>query len=156
VSGFPSPAELELLVRLTRHTDYALRCLTLLALHPEDAVTVPEIARRMHCSEDHMFKVVHRLAAEGFVVTQRGRSGGVRLARDPERIGVGAVVRRLEESFALVECFTPETNECPIAPACALAKTLDKALRAFLAVLDEVTLADIAKRRIVLERLLSA
>jgi Rrf2 family nitric oxide-sensitive transcriptional repressor len=66
------------------------------------------------------------------------------------------VVRRLEESFALVECFTPETNECPIAPACALAKTLHTALRAFLAVLDDVTLADIARRRIVLERLLTA
>ncbi len=143
-------------MRLTRHTDFALQCLTLLALHPNDALTVTEIARRMRISEDHLFKVVHRLAAEGFVITQRGRSGGVRLARDPVRIGIGAVVRQLEESFALVECFTPETNQCPIAPACALAKTLDKALRAFLAVLDDVTLADIVKRRIVLERLLSA
>jgi Rrf2 family nitric oxide-sensitive transcriptional repressor len=143
-------------VRLTRHTDYALRCLILLALHPGEPRTVTDIARRMRISEDHLFKVVHRLAAEGFVTTQRGRTGGVRLARAPERIVVGAVVRRLEESFALVECFTPETNECPIAPACALAKTLHTALRAFLAVLDEVTLADIARRRIVLERLLTA
>jgi Rrf2 family nitric oxide-sensitive transcriptional repressor len=143
-------------VRLTRHTDYALRCLILLALHPGEPRTVTDIARRMRISEDHLFKVVHRLAAEGFVTTQRGRTGGVRLARAPERIVVGAVVRRLEESFALVECFTPETNECPIAPACALAKTLHTALRAFLAVLDDVTLADIARRRIVLERLLTA
>jgi Rrf2 family nitric oxide-sensitive transcriptional repressor len=143
-------------VRLTRYTDNALRCLTLLALHPDEAVTVPEIARRMRISEDHLFKVVTRLAAEGFVITQRGRSGGVRLAKAPEKIGIGAVVRRTEESFALVECFTPETNQCPIAPACVLAQTLDKALRAFLAVLDEVTLADIAKRRIVLERLLAS
>ncbi len=143
-------------MRLTRHTDYALRCLILLALHPGEPRTVTDIARRMRISEDHLFKVVHRLAAEGFVTTQRGRTGGVRLARAPERIVVGAVVRRLEESFALVECFTPETNECPIAPACALAKTLHTALRAFLAVLDDVTLADIARRRIVLERLLTA
>ena len=143
-------------MRLTRHTDYALRCLTLLALHPGEPQTVSGIARRMRISEDHLFKVVHRLAAAGFVTTQRGRTGGVRLARAPERIVVGAVVRRLEESFAMVECFTPETNQCPIAPSCALAKALHRALRAFLAVLDDVTLADIARRRVVLERLLTA
>jgi Rrf2 family transcriptional regulator, nitric oxide-sensitive transcriptional repressor len=143
-------------VRLTRYTDNALRCLMLLALDPDEAVTVADVARRMHMSEDHLFKVVHRLAAEGYVETQRGRSGGVRLARPASRIRIGDVVRATEESFALVECFTPETNQCPIAPACSLAKTLDRALRAFLRVLDDVTLEDLVRRPRSLERLLSA
>ena len=55
--------------------------------------------------------------------------GGRAVGARPERIDIGAVVRDIEESFALVECFTPETNQCPIAPACVLAKTLDRALR---------------------------
>lgn len=143
-------------MRLTRHTDNALRCLTILALHPDEPVTAAEIARRMHMSPDHLFKVVARLAELGYVKTQRGRSGGVRLAKPPERILVGRVVRDTEESFALVECFTPDTNECPIASACVLARALDRALAAFLAVLDEVTIAELVRQPRRLEQLLKA
>lgn len=141
-------------MRLTRHTDNALRCLILLALEPERAVAVPEIARRMHMSQDHLFKVVGTLGELGYVRTTRGRFGGVQLAKPAENISVGKVVRSTEESFALVECFNPEENDCPIAPACALATTLDRALKAFLAVLDDVTLADLVAQPRRLERLL--
>jgi len=141
-------------VRLTRHTDNALRCLTLLAMRPEVPVTVGEVARRMRMSEDHLFKVIGRLVQLGYVKTQRGRSGGVRLAKPPREIRIGRVVRETEESFALVECFTPETNQCPIAPACVLATTLDRALKAFLGVLDELTLADLVRQPRRLERLM--
>lgn len=143
-------------MRLTRHTDNALRCLTLLALHPGQPMTVSEVARRMRMSEDHLFKVIGRLAQLGYVDTKRGRTGGVRLARPAQEIVVGRVVRETEESFALVECFTPETNACPIAPACVLATALDRALKAFLAVLDEVTLAELVRQPRRLERLLPA
>ena len=141
-------------MRLTRYTDNALRCLTFLALRVEEPATVGEIAVRMQISEAHLFKVIARLAGAGYVKTQRGRSGGVRLARKPEMISVGAVVRVTEESFALVECFTPETNQCPIAPACKLARALDRALAAFLGVLDDLTLADLVRSPRKLEALL--
>ena len=142
-------------MRLTRHTDNALRCLTVLALHPDQAVTAAEIAR-MRMSPDHLFKVVARLAELGYVKTQRGRTGGVRLARPANRIVVGRVVRDTEESFALVECFAPDTNECPIAPACTLARAQDRALKAFFATLDEVTLADLTAQPRRLEQLMRA
>lgn len=132
-------------MRLTRHTDNALRCLTYLAIHTNRAVTSAEIARRMGMSEGHLAKVVGRLASLGYVDTLRGRSGGVRLARKAADIRVGDVVRETEDNLCLVECFNPENNQCPIAPACALAGALDRALRAFLEVLDEVTLADLAR-----------
>ena len=96
-------------------------------------------------SEDHLAKVVGRLASLGYVETHRGRSGGVRLARHAADIRIGDVVRETEDNLCLVECFDPETNQCPIAPACVLAGALDRALHAFLAVLDEVTLADLAR-----------
>jgi len=133
-------------MRLTRFTDNALRCLTFLALREGESVTVTEIAARMRMSEDHLFKVISGLAEAGYVETQRGRGGGVRLKRASEDISVGKVVRTTEESFALVECFDRATNTCPIAPACVLASTLDRALNAFLEVLDGVTLADLVRR----------
>ncbi|MDQ8164394.1 MAG: Rrf2 family transcriptional regulator [Gemmatimonadota bacterium] len=133
-------------MRLTRFTDNALRCLTFLALREGESVTVTEIAARMRMSEDHLFKVISGLAEAGYVETQRGRGGGVRLNRAPETIVIGQVVRATEESFALVECFDPVSNTCPIAPACVLAGALDRALNAFLEVLDQLTLADLVRQ----------
>lgn len=141
-------------MRLTRHTDNALRCLTVLALQPDRPHVVAEIARQMAMSSDHLFKVVGRLAALGYVETTRGRAGGVRLARPASEIRIGAVVRATEENFVLVECFDPETNQCPIAPVCVLAPALDRALEAFFAVLDELTLSDLVQTPKKLGRLL--
>jgi Rrf2 family nitric oxide-sensitive transcriptional repressor len=141
-------------MHLTRYTDNALRCLTVLALEPEQLMTVPAIARRMRMSEDHLAKVVGALARLGYVETVQGRGGGVRLARPATQIRVGGLVREIEENFTLVECFNPEQNQCPIAPACVLAGTLHRALDAFLAVLDEVCLADLVRHPRGLERLL--
>ena len=107
-------------------------------------------------SEDHLAKVVGRLAALGYVDTQRGRAGGVRLARPAADIRIGDVVRETEDNLCLVECFNPETNRCPIAPACGLAGALDLALRAFMAVLDAVTLADLVREPRRLETLMPA
>jgi len=134
-------------MRLTRFTDNALRCLTFLALEPGHTATAHAIAARMGMSEDHLFKVIARLSDLGYVETHRGRSGGVRLLRRPDDIRIGDVVRETEDNMALVECFTPETNRCPIAPACVLAPALDRALRAFLGVLDGLSLADLVRPR---------
>lgn len=142
-------------MRLTRFTDNALRCLLLLGLEPERCITVNEIAERMNMSYEHLVKIVHRLAEFGYVDTVRGRHGGVRLARPAVEISIGALVRQTEENLALVECFDPEHNSCPISSACRLAGTLDDALKAFLAVLDQKTLADILEPRAQLVSLLA-
>ncbi|MBX3132459.1 MAG: Rrf2 family transcriptional regulator [Gemmatimonadaceae bacterium] len=144
-------------MRLTRHSDNALRALIYLGIHSADGpARITDIARRMGMSEDHLAKVVARLAQLGYVETLRGRDGGVRLAKAAEQIVVGAVVRATEDNLNLVECFDPETNQCPIAPACALAPALDEALTAFLQVLDRYTLADLIAKPRSLTRLLAS
>lgn len=144
-------------MRLTRHTDNALRALIYLGINTDDApARITDIARRMGMSEDHLAKVIARLAQLGYVETIRGREGGVRLAKEPCHIVVGDVVRATEDNMNLVECFDPDTNQCPIAPACALAPALDAALTAFLGVLDQYTLADLVAKPKSLNRLLIA
>lgn len=129
-------------MRLTLHTDYALRLLMLLALEPEEIHTVEEAARRYGISRNHLNKVVQTLSQAGFVESMRGRGGGIRLARDPERINLGDVVRATEDGFDLVQCFDRERNECIVAPVCGMRGPLEEALAAFLNVLDRYTLAD--------------
>ena len=133
-------------MRLTFHTDYALRLLMLLALEPQRLHTIEDVARRYGVSRNHMMKVAQTLTQAGFVETVRGRGGGLRLAHSAAAINVGAVVRATEEGFALVECFDGARNLCVVTPECGLRGLLHEALRAFLAVLDGKSLADLTGR----------
>lgn len=130
-------------MRLTKATDYALRVLLYAATHPERRVSTEEIARAFDVSKDHLGKVVNQLAHLGWIDARRGRGGGLMLARDPELIGLGEITRAIEPDFDLFECFDRRRNTCPIAPACGLIKPFAEARRAFMAVLDGYTLADI-------------
>lgn len=130
-------------MRLTLHTDYALRLLMLLAAEPDGLHRIADVARRYAISQNHLMKIVQTLAEAGFVHSVRGRSGGLRLGRPAARINLGAVVRATEDNFALVECFDGERGGCVVSPACGLRGPLEEALRAFFAMLDRYTLADL-------------
>ncbi len=130
-------------MQLTQFSDYALRTLIYLALQRDRLSTIEEIARAYKISESHLTKVVHRLGKLGVAETQRGRRGGLRLGRRPEEINIGWLFRQTEENLALVECFDAAHNTCPIAPVCGLSIALNEALKAFMAVLDRYTLADV-------------
>jgi Rrf2 family transcriptional regulator, nitric oxide-sensitive transcriptional repressor len=113
-----------------------------LAAFPDRLATIEQVAGAYGISQNHIMKVVQRLARHGFVETLRGRAGGVRLAKPPEKITVGAVLRATEEDFYLVECFRPE-GSCSITPVCRLKGALNDALEAYLDVLDEWTVAEL-------------
>ena len=95
-----------------------------------------------------------RLGRLGYLTTVRGRSGGIALARNPEDINLGDVVRQIEEDFGLVECMRLEGGTCVISPACRMRGVVRKAVDAFLSVFDDYSLADIAEDREVLAVLL--
>lgn len=130
-------------MHLTLHTDYALRLLMLLALEPDALHTIEDAARRYGVSRNHLMKVAQTLVRAGVIQGLRGRGGGLRLARAPAAINLGAVVRATEDGFALVECFDCARNVCVVTAACGLKGPLAEALAAFLAVLDRYTLADL-------------
>jgi Rrf2 family nitric oxide-sensitive transcriptional repressor len=130
-------------MRLTLFTDYSLRVLLVLATRTESLVTIADLSKAFDISNAHLMKVTHMLGKSGWVETLRGRNGGMRLSVHPAKINVGAVVRRLETDFALVECFS-ENNRCVLTGGCELAALLAKAMQAFLAELDRYSLADVA------------
>jgi Rrf2 family nitric oxide-sensitive transcriptional repressor len=130
-------------MRLTKFSDYALRALLYAAsVNGGRLVTIEETATLYGISRGHLKKVVLQLVREGFLAGTRGRAGGFGLAKPPEQITVGAVLRVTEPEFGLFECFMPE-NQCCLTLSCKLPKSGAAAVEAFLAVFDKVTLADI-------------
>ena len=134
-------------MRLTLHTDYALRVLLYVALRPETRVSIREVAQANRVSETHMVKVVHKLGRAGLIRTVRGRGGGIELGQSAEDIRIGAVVRLTEEERQLVSCMRPKTEaeDCVLSGFCQFYFVLGTALDAFMEVLDRWTLADILK-----------
>lgn len=142
-------------MRLTAFTDYSLRVLIYLAVRPERRATIAEIAAAFGISEGHLMKVVHFLGRNGFLDNVRGKGGGLALARAPEQINIGSVVRLTEADALPAECFDRDNNTCVITPACQLRKVLADAVRAFFAVLEAHTLADLVVQRRSLSKILS-
>jgi Rrf2 family nitric oxide-sensitive transcriptional repressor len=143
-------------MQLTYYTDYSLRVLMYLAIKPERMANISEIAEGYGISRNHLVKVVHNLARGGFIKSYRGKGGGIKLARDPEQINVGAVVRYTEGPPKPVECFDAERNRCVIANVCGLAEIIAEACDNFFATLDHYTLADSLKRRSSLSKILAS
>jgi Rrf2 family transcriptional regulator, nitric oxide-sensitive transcriptional repressor len=135
-------------MQLTNYTEYALRVLLLLGtLDPEEKTNIKEISKTFSISENHLSKIVYELGKLGYIETIRGRNGGIRLARKPEEIRIGTVVRNTEENLSLVECFAGHGNHCVLTPVCQLKRVLHEALESFLQVLDSYTLADLLSNK---------
>lgn len=129
-------------MRLSVQTDYALR--TLMFLGARDGHhSIAKIAETYGISKNHLMKVAQRLVAEGFIISVRGRSGGLKLAQPAGDLNVGSIVRTMEETGNFVECFDPATNTCIITPVCGLRHALRGALEAFLRHLDAFTISDL-------------
>lgn len=129
-------------MQLTQYTDYSFRVLIFLAQKPDGLSTVTEIAAFHAISRNHLVKVIHNLASKGFIVTTRGRNGGMKLSRAPASINLGDVARNTEPNFNIAECFDRANNRCVITPTCTLKSILWDANKAFLNVFDQYTLAD--------------
>ncbi|MGB1467016.1 MAG: RrF2 family transcriptional regulator [Alcanivorax nanhaiticus] len=131
-------------MQLTTHTDYALRTLICLSLQPDNApMTVQEIARRYSISANHIAKVAQTLTQLGYINSLRGRGGGLVMARVPDNINLGTLVRETE-NLKLLDCFG-EASQCSIEPACKLKNMFMQAQQAFLKVLDDYTLTDVIR-----------
>ncbi len=134
-------------MKLTSYTNYALRSLQLAAVRAPALVRVDDVVRVHGLARPHITKIVHELGRAGYLETIRGRGGGFRLGRPAEDIIIGDVVRLTEGPLDVVECFNPETNTCPLLGVCRLSTALKRATDSFLAVLDDLTLADIAANK---------
>jgi Rrf2 family nitric oxide-sensitive transcriptional repressor len=123
-------------MRLNKSTSHAVRILIDCAKAGDRLIKVADIAQRLDITQQNAFKIVHLLSKAGFLSSVRGRNGGVRLARPAAKIRVGDVVRAIE--------FSGSDSKEGRGHA-SLSQIVDDALEAFISVLDQHTLAEMAE-----------
>ncbi|TCS65943.1 BadM/Rrf2 family transcriptional regulator [Primorskyibacter sedentarius] len=143
-------------MRITKRTNIAMRVLMFCAANPTRMVTKAEIAARCNASENHLAQVINQLAQMGYLHTQRGRNGGLQLARPASDIVIGEIFRKLEAPVPLAECFADVDNTCPLTECCRLRSALTEAAEAFYRTLDPVTLDGMVCGNVALLDFLSA
>ena len=129
-------------MRLTTFSDYSMRVMMYLGLQRNQLSTIAEIAKAYSISENHLTKVVHQLALRVYVETVRGKGGGLRLAREPQAINIGEMIKDSEGDLSFLPCMDTK-SDCCIQPACKLIGILKEAQDALFAVLNKYTLADL-------------
>ena len=129
-------------MHLTIFTDYTMRVLIYLGLRRDGLVTISDIAKAYGISENHLMKVVHQLAQRGYIETVRGKGGGMRLAREPQDINLGQLIRQTEGDASLLECLEGN-GTCCIQSTCSLVGILREAQTALFTVLEKYTLANL-------------
>ncbi|MDA0963319.1 MAG: Rrf2 family transcriptional regulator [Proteobacteria bacterium] len=127
-------------MRITKRTNIAVRLLMFCAANSDRLVTKAEIAECCNISENHLAQVINQLSQLNYLHTQRGRNGGMTLARSARDIRIGDVFRDVEGGLPLAECFADADNTCPLVAACRLRVALADAAQAFYASLDDITL----------------
>ncbi len=130
-------------MQLSKFTDYAFRALIYLAKNSEENSTVDMLAKELEISEHHLKKIINKLAKTEYIISAKGRNGGLKLGLDAKDINLGEVLLLTEENLALVECLdNPEM--CPLMKdGCKLKGIISKSLNTFIKEISKYTLADI-------------
>lgn len=129
-------------MKLSSYSDYSLRVLMFAAVKGE-SFQLEEVSTAFDISKHHLAKIVQDLSKLGYLDTRRGRGGGIQLARSPDDIRIGKLVRDTEDQPIMVECFDTATNTCRLDGCCKLKAALAKAKKAFYDSLDTNTLASL-------------
>ncbi|MDO9381642.1 MAG: Rrf2 family transcriptional regulator [Hyphomicrobiaceae bacterium] len=131
-------------MRLNKSTSHAIRILIDCTQAGEDLVKAAEISRRLDITPQNTFKIVHLLSRAGFIEAVRGRHGGVRLAKPASEIRIGHVVRAMESMAIEIEGDGAAKPSESKERAAGINQILDNALEAFISVLDQHTLQEMA------------
>ena len=132
-------------MRLTTKSRYGTRMVLDLAMQAEHGpVKLGDISKRQNISLKYLEQLIKKLKDAGYVTSRRGPSGGHALARPPEEITVGDIVRVLEEKAAITDCSENTDTLCGVcnrAGECLSQWVWIEAGKAMFDRLDQITFA---------------
>lgn len=128
---------------LSKFTDYSFRIMMYLGNHPNELYTVDELSSILNLSTHHIKKIIYTLSKNDYILSTKGRNGGVKMVKNPKDINLGTLLQITEDNLNILECFSPENNTCNINNNCKLKPIINDALNSFKQKLSEYTLEDI-------------
>ncbi|MBE6023872.1 MAG: Rrf2 family transcriptional regulator [Cellulosilyticum sp.] len=130
-------------MQLSKFTDYTFRVLIYMAMHQDELCTVEQLANVLQVSEHHLKKVIHKLAKTDYLISMKGRAGGLRLGLQPEQINLGDVLKLTEDTMNIVTCLHDQDTCAFITGECKLKWIIGQALERFIEEFSHYTLKDI-------------
>ena len=128
---------------LSKFTDYSFRILMYLGNNPDKLSTVDELSSILGLSTHHVKKIVYKLSTNNYILSLKGRNGGIKLGMDPKDINLGKLLEITEDNLDILECFSIENNACSLNNCCKLKPIINDALESFKLELSKYTLDDI-------------
>jgi Rrf2 family protein len=138
-------------MKLSKKGEYALRALIDLGIAAEvgrELVQVTELSDKELIPVKFLEQIMHELKAAGFIVAQRGKFGGYRLARPASEIPIGAVIRFIDGPLAPIACVSHTAYEkcsCPDEEHCGLRMLMLDVRNAIAGILDRYSVADVVE-----------
>jgi len=134
---------------LTQKAKYALRALAVLAEAPQARpLPIHDIAERARAPQKFLEAILLELRKHGVLDSTRGKAGGYALARAPEAISLGAVIRIIDGPLAPIPCASLTAYrpcaDCPDPQRCSVRRLMRRVRDATAAILDSATVADLA------------
>ncbi|MFO0824308.1 MAG: Rrf2 family transcriptional regulator [Gemmataceae bacterium] len=141
-------------MKLSRKADYALRVLfTLVDRRGEGPISMTALAKQNDVPKRFLEHIMLDLKSQGWVESAPGRTGGYALARPPEQITLGQVVRHFDGIIAPVGCVSiSDFKGCSQAATCRFRRVLLDIRNLTAAHMDNATLAEVARHQPVTER----
>jgi Rrf2 family protein len=125
---------------------YGLKAIFELALnYGSGPVPLKKVSNKYDISESYLEQLFTKLKKRGYIGTARGPQGGYYLARSPEEITVGMVLRTLEGDMAPSECINKDI--CSRESVCATRVIWEKIEKSINDVIDNITLADMQEEQ---------
>jgi Rrf2 family protein len=134
-------------MRISRKTDYALRALfTLVEFAGQGPIPIRELARRNDVPKKFLEQIMLEMKERGWVDSSPGARGGYVIAKTPDRITMGEVVRHFDGILAPISCVSVTGYErCSQEPVCRFRRIFLDARNAVASLMDRSTLADVAR-----------
>ncbi|HCJ11429.1 MAG TPA: Rrf2 family transcriptional regulator [Clostridiales bacterium] len=123
-----------------------MACYDLACHHGDSPVPLKAIASRQGISPGYLEQLIGHLRRAGIVRSVRGPQGGYVLARSPDEITVGDIIRVLEGPIAPVECVSQDPGDfrhCGRTDGCVTRPVWEKLRDSMVRVLDSITLKDL-------------
>ena len=130
-------------MNISKFSDYAYRTLIYLAKTEKDLCTVEELSKKLSISEHHLKKIVQKLSKTDYIISLKGRNGGIKLGMKPEDINLKNILLTTEENLTLVKCFSRGQCTCNDIGSCNLKLIMNNSLDAFMKQLSNYSLADL-------------